>query len=251
MQLQIEIIQSLLFPLLFLLVILGPFIKKKLVERKIVREKRQLRRFITSILRVEGSVSYDYLAGAGLPEAPTASVIQELIESGLLISRRDDGAITYSLSESEKITWDDYVMKGGIQGITVDSVNQAKSITHDIIKYCQSNGIPVKHALMPRMIQFFISPMRYGQSPPFTLGWIDGSPTISVFIRDPNTDPSKDSCPGWKWNDSGMYWYLKTEKPDFDVEGIGPVLKRAYELASSKRAKSFSMWSKGGSASKS
>ncbi len=236
LQLQIEIIESLIFPLLFLLVILVPFLRRKLAIRKIVSEQRRTRQFITSVLRVEGSVSYDYFADAGLPEESTTSVLQELIESGLLVSKRVDGTLMYSLSESEKISWDDYVMKNLIQGITVDSVNQAKSITNDLLKYCQSNSIPVKQALMPRMILFYTSPMSYGQSPPFTLGWIDGSPTISVFIRDPKMDPSKDSCPGWKWNNSGMYWYLKIEKPDFDVESIGSVLKKAYDLTSLKRA---------------
>ncbi|MFX0115559.1 MAG: hypothetical protein ACFFB3_13505, partial [Candidatus Hodarchaeota archaeon] len=134
LQLQIEIIESLIFPLLFLLVILVPFLRRKLAIRKIVSEQRRTRQFITSVLRVEGSVSYDYFADAGLPEESTTSVLQELIESGLLISKRVDGTLMYSLSESEKISWDDYVMKNLIQGITVDSVNKAKSITNDLLK---------------------------------------------------------------------------------------------------------------------
>ena len=192
--------------------------------RKIEKKKERLKEFAISVARTEGFITSRDLNAVDVPDTVSVSILQELVESGTLVVSTVDGMSRYSLSEQEQVSWDDYVRKLGVQKSLVDS---AKSITDALIEYCASNGMPVKPALLPKAIRFYISPRIYRKIHPYTLEWRDGALTLSVFIRNP-----RERLTGWLWDKSGLYWYMVIDSPDIDFDAVGPVLKKAFSNAS-------------------
>lgn len=224
MQLQLKQQLEYLLPAALLLIYAIPTLRKNLAVRKIKRTKERLKGFLISVARTEGFVTNRDLNGVDVPDTMSASVLQELVESGSLVVSTVDGAPRYSLSGREQVNWDDYVTKLGIQRSFVDS---AKSFTYSLIEYCASNGMSVKPALLPKAIRFYVSPRVYNQIHPYTLEWRNGALILSMFIRNPREDLT-----GWLWDKSSFRWYMTINSANIDFETLGPVLRKAFDNAS-------------------
>lgn len=201
-----------------------PMLRKNLAARKIKRTKERLKGFLISVARTEGFITNRELNAVDVPDTMSASVLQELVESGSLVVSTVDGAPRYSLGGREQVNWDDYVTKLGIQRSLVDS---AKSITDSLIEYCASNEMFVKPALLPKAIRFYVSPRVYRQINPYTLEWRNGALILSVFISNP-----REVLTGWLWDKSRFYWYMNINSASIDFETVGPVLRKAFDNAS-------------------
>ncbi|MBI3023561.1 MAG: hypothetical protein HYY68_07545 [Thaumarchaeota archaeon] len=224
MQLQLKQQLEFLLPAFLIMIYIIPVLRRNLAVRKVKRTKERLKGFLVSVARTEGFITNRDFNVVDMPETMSASVLQELVESGVLVASTVDGAPRYSLSGREQVNWDDYVTRLGIHRSLVDS---AKSFTYSLIEYCASNGMSVKPALLPKAIQFYVSPRVYRQIHPYTLEWRNGGLTLSVFIRNPHEDLA-----GWLWDKTRFYWYMIIDSANTDFETLGPVLRKAFDNAS-------------------
>ena len=211
-------------PVALILIYAIPVLRKNLARRQIKRTEERLKGFLVSVARSEGFITIRDLNAIDVPDTMSASVLQELVESGTLVASTVDGAPRYSLGGREQVNWDDYVTKLGIQRSLVDS---AKSVTDSLIEFCASNGMLVKPALLPKAIRFHVSPRVYRQINPYTLEWRNGALLLSVFIRNP-----REVLTGWLWDKSRFCWYMNIHSASIDLETVGPVLRKAFDNAS-------------------